>query len=131
MNHEQPAPQWSSSENQPNPLREIMSDAIRYWEPRRIGYNLILTAVVVAWISFSWPDFRSSLSFESLLALSVLAILANLCYCAAYFVDLPLQYSLFRPLWLRWRWGLWVGGMLFATMLANYWIADEMFPYVR
>ena len=27
-------------------LREIISDALAYWEPRRIGYNLILAAIV-------------------------------------------------------------------------------------
>ena len=30
----------------------------------------------------------------------------------------------------RWRWALWLGGALFAVLLANYWIADEIYPYV-
>ena len=60
----------------------------------------------------------------------MLAALANVCYCAAYFVDLPLQYSSFRAAWLRWRFALWLAGMLLATALANYWIADEIYPYV-
>jgi hypothetical protein len=130
MNQDQPPPP-SSAENQPNPSREILSDAIRYWEPRRIAYNLILTAVVIAWIALSWPHFRPAIKFESLVLLAVLAVWANLCYCAAYAVDFPMQFSFFRQRWLRWRWGLWVGGMLFAVLLANYWIADEIFPYVR
>jgi len=45
-------------------------------------------------------------------------------------IDIPLQWSSFRPLWRRWRWGLWLVGMLFAAILANYWIADEIYPFV-
>jgi len=121
----------SSGENPQNAWREILSNAIRYWEPRRIAYNLILAAIVIAWVAFSWPHFRPALKFESLVLVAVLAVLANICYCSAYLADLAMQYSNFRRLWVRWRWGLWVCGMLFATLLANYWIADEIFPYVR
>ena len=112
-------------------FREILSDAIRFWEPRRIAYNLILTAIVLAWVAFSWPHFLPAMRFESLVLMAVLAVLANICYCSAYLVDLAMQYFNFRRLWVRWRWSLWVFGMLFATLLANYWIADEIFPFVR
>ncbi|HVB08568.1 MAG TPA: hypothetical protein VNF00_06430 [Candidatus Acidoferrales bacterium] len=64
-------------------------------------------------------------------ALLVLAMLANLCYCTAYVADLPVQYSSFRDLWRRWRWGLWLTGTLFAILLANYWIADEIYSFVH
>lgn len=111
--------------------RDVLSNAIGYWEVRRIAYNVILAAVVIAWIAFSWPHFRPAVKFESLVLLAILAIWANICYCAAYLVDFPMQFSLFRKRWLRWRWGLWASGMLFATLLANYWIADEIFPFVR
>jgi hypothetical protein len=57
-------------------------------------------------------------------------VLANVCYCAAYLVDLPLQYSSFRAAWRRRRFALWLAGMLFAALLASYWIADEIYPYV-
>ncbi|HVB85753.1 MAG TPA: hypothetical protein VNK23_03695 [Candidatus Dormibacteraeota bacterium] len=114
-----------------NPAREIMTDAIRYWEPRRIGYNVVLAAVVIAWIAFSWPHFRPAIKFESIVLLAVLAMWANICYCAAYLIDFPMQFSFFRSGWQRWRWGLWTFGMMFAVLVANYWIADEIFPYVR
>lgn len=114
-----------------NPPREIMSDAIRYWEPRRIAYNAVLVGVVIAWIAFSWPHFRPAMRFESIAFLAILAMWANICYCAAYLVDFSMQFSFFRRGWLRWRWGLWTFGMMFAVLLANYWIADEIFPYVR
>jgi len=115
----------------PGELRRILDDAIRYWEPRRLGYNLVLTAVVVGWLALTWPHFREAFTLQSLLLLFILAVLANVCYCAAYLVDIPMQSSSFRAVWQRGRWGLWLAGTLFATALANYWIADEIYPYVR
>lgn len=111
-------------------MRALLDDALRYWEPRRIVYNLVLAAVVLGWLVLTWPHFRAALTVRSLLLLFVLAVLANVCYCTAYLVDIPLQLSSFRGLWLRWRWGLWLTGMLFAAILAAYWIADEIYPYV-
>jgi hypothetical protein len=111
-------------------LRAVFTDAIRYWELRRIPYNLVLTAVVIAWIVLSWPHFRPAFTWPDFAALLVLAMFANLCYCAAYVADLPMQYSSFRQLWRRWRWALWLTGTLFAFVLANYWIADEIYSYV-
>ena len=113
------------------PLREIVSDAMRYWEPRRITYNLVLMAVVVAWLVFTWPHFRGMLTLHSLLLLLILATLANACYCAAYLADVSMQYTLLRAVWRGRRWGLWLAGMVLAMALANYWIADEIYPYVR
>ena len=109
-------------------LRELLDDALRYWEPRRLAYNALLGCVCLGWLVLTWPHFRAAFTLASLAALAVLAVLANLCYCAAYVVDIPLQYSSYRARWLRWRWVLWLAGMLFATLLACYWIADEIYP---
>jgi hypothetical protein len=114
-----------------NAARAILTEAIRYWEPRRIAYNLVLAAIVIAWVAISWPHFRPIMKFESIVLMAVLAMWANICYCAAYIVDVLMQYSFFRRGWLRWRWGLWTFGMMFAALLANYWIADEIFPFVH
>jgi hypothetical protein len=111
-------------------LREVLGDAVRYWEARRIAYNLILTVAVLAWIVSTWPHFRSALTLQSLLLLVILAALANLCYCAAYLADLAMQYSPFKRLWQQ-RWALWFAGMILALVLANYWIADEVYSFVR
>ena len=120
-----------AGEPRPGRLREILADAIRFWEPRRIVYNLVLTAVVVGWLVATWPHFREALTLQSLLLLFILGGLANLCYTAANLVDVPMQVSSFRAAWRLGRSGLWVAGMVFAIVFANYWIADEIYPYVR
>ena len=112
------------------PFRGLLADAIRYWEPRRFVYNLVLAAVVLAWIVFSWPHFRPALTLSSLPPMVFLALVANVCYCAAYLVDISFQDSSLGAVWKRRRWGLWLLGTLLAILLANYWIADEIYPFV-
>ncbi len=112
-------------------VRGIFKEAVRFWEPRRVIYNLILTAVVVAWVVATWPHFRAILTLQSLLLLSILGLIANICYCAAYVVDIPMQASALSNAWRRGRWGLWAVGTLCAIIAANYWIADEIYLYVR
>ena len=111
-----------------NSLRAKVIQAGHFWEPLRLAYNLLLSAVVVLWVVLTWPHFREAVKFSSLLPLGALAVLANLCYCAAYLVDIPLQRSARSSVLRRGRWTLWALGMLLALLLANYWIADEIFP---
>jgi hypothetical protein len=113
------------------PSRAPLADALRFWEFRRIFYNLVLAAVVVAWLALTWPHFRPAFTLASLLFLVMLGLLANVCYCFAYIVDLAMQHSSFSATWRRWRWLLWLLGTLFAILLENYWIVDEIYPYVR
>ncbi|HXL20965.1 MAG TPA: hypothetical protein VOA78_00750 [Candidatus Dormibacteraeota bacterium] len=113
------------------PLRETLAAAARFWEPRRILYNLVLTAIVALWVVASWPHFRPALTWSSLPPMTVLALLANVCYTAVYIVDLPMQLSVFRSSWLSRRFTLWLVGTLFAVLLENYWIADEIYPFVQ
>ena len=131
MNGAHPLPPQGSNGARSSEWRDFLRDAIRYWEPRRLVYNIVLAAVALAWLVWTWPHFRAALTLRSLYLLSILAILANLCYSAAYLADIPVQYSSFRAAWRRRRWGLWLAGMLFAAVLANYWIADEIYPSVR
>ena len=120
-------PQWV---NGPHTFKPTLREAMHYWEPRRIVYNVALAAVVVAWLAFTWPHFRPAFTMQGLLALLVLAAVANACYCAAYLADAAMQRSAFRAMWLRARWMLWLTGTLFAVALTWYWIADEIYPYV-
>jgi hypothetical protein len=124
-------PSQGFGESPAGAFRGLLADAIRFWEPRRLVYNGVLTGVAVAWLVATWPHFRAALTPPSLLLLAVLALLANVCYCAAYLVDLPMQRSSFSTFWRRRRWALWLMGTLFAIVLANYWIADEIYPFVR
>lgn len=110
-----------------SPLRESFKDAIRYWEPRRLVYNLVLSGVTVAWVAGTWPHFRAALTLSTLPPMAALALVANACYCAAYLVDIPFQRSSLGAIWKRRRWGLWLMGTLFAIVLASYWIADEIY----
>ena len=109
-------------------MRDALSDAIRYWELRRIVYNFALAAVVLVFAVTFWTQIRDRIGFELLLALAVLAVIANVCYCAAYVVDLPMQLSSHVATWKRWRWLLWIFGVLFGVALAWYWAGDEILP---
>jgi hypothetical protein len=115
--------------NQPSgAFRACFADALRYWETRRIVYNIALLAVTAGWLLATWPHFRAALTLQSLPPMVILAVLANVCYCAAYLVDIPFQLSATGSVWRRRRWALWLVGTLFAALLASYWIVDEIYP---
>jgi len=95
--------QWPNLETAT--IREWATDAIRYWEPRRILYNLVLAAIVLAYFVMGLPATKALLSVNFVLMLFLLAVLANVAYCAAYAVDIFAQISGFRELWQRSRWG--------------------------
>ncbi|MGO9086073.1 MAG: hypothetical protein ACLP6G_11180 [Terriglobales bacterium] len=105
--------------------------AARFWERGRILYNAILTLIVLLWVVLTWPHFRPALTLGALEALVVLALAANLCYSAAYLADFFMQGLLSIQHWRRFRQVLWLLGMLFAILLENYWIADEIYDYVN
>lgn len=101
--------------------RDCLGNAIRYWEPRRIAYNLLLAIVVAIHFIKGWPASRSTLGFNSLLFLFGMAVLANVAYCAAYVPDVFAQMSNVRDAWLRYRWIVLLTGMAFAAVLAHFW----------
>ena len=108
----------------------LLADAGRYWERQRIIYNAVLAGVVIVWVMATWPHFRPAFSWPTLLPLLGLAGIANLFYCAAYLIDVPMQLSALRDGWRNQRWTLWLLGTIFAFVLTNYWIADEIYPYI-
>jgi hypothetical protein len=107
-------------------VREIFTNALRYWERGRIFYNLALAAVVVTIFLVKLPASRSLHSPDLLLQLFILMVLANVAYCAAYPVDVMVQCSGFRSTWLRIRWCLLLIGTMFAATVAQF-IARGLF----
>src|ERR1700733_15115479 len=105
-----------------------MREAARFWEPRRMVYNGILTVIVLLWLVLTWPHFRPAMTLSALVAMLVLAFFANVCYCAAYGAELALQPLVSNSTRNRWRWVLWIAGTIFAIVFENYWIADEIYP---
>jgi amino acid transporter len=102
------------------PVRDAITVALRYWEPRRLPFNGVLFAVVAICFMIGWPASRQVLNFDSILGLFVLAVLANVAYCAAYIPDIVIQQSELREKWLRWRWLLLWVGTLFAAAITYF-----------
>lgn len=101
--------------------RDYLSNAIRYWEPRRIFYNVLLAAIVVIHFVKELPFSKTVVQVNSLLLLFLLAVLANVAYCAAYVPDIFAQMSVLRDSWLRYRWVVLVVGLAFAGVLTHFW----------
>ncbi len=110
-------------------IGEFVTAALRYWEPRRIFYNLVLIVVVLVHFILSLPSSKSLIAWDNILQVFVLAIFANVCYCAAYLVDIFVQLSSFRDDWLRWRWLLLTIGTTFAAVLAHF-FSSEMLAHI-
>jgi len=108
-------------------LREFATDAIKFWEPWRLLYNLTLAAVVVIYFAIGYPLSRSVLSVDFCLGLFLLAVVANVAYCAAYIVDIFAQASGFRDVWRQYRKLLFLISTLFAAVITRF-VAIGMFP---
>jgi hypothetical protein len=101
-------------------LRDLTTDALRYWELRRVFYNALLAVIVLGHFAASWPASRSSVTFDGVLGLFLLAVLANVAYSAVYIADVFIQFSGFRASRARWRWVLLVVGFAFAGVLTHF-----------
>ena len=106
-------------------------EAVRFWAPRRLWYNGALLVVVFLWLRLTWPHFRPALTLEALGKMLVLALLANVCYCAAYVVEAGIQAVSSDTARRRFRWASWILGVLLALLIENYWIADEIYPDIH
>jgi hypothetical protein len=107
-------------------FRESVSDALRFWEPRRPVYNALLSVIVLFYFFRAYPASKAILTLDSILGLFLLVVLANVAYCAAYLVDVFAQWSSYRDLWRQYRWVLFAVGVLFAGILTRF-IAIGMF----
>lgn len=108
------------SESERASFREILTDALRYWEWRRLFYNLALAAVVLLEFARYMPGSLEALNLQTCFTLFLLAVLANVAYCAAYLVELLVQFSEFREPWRKYRLAVWLLGTLFAGVLTHF-----------
>jgi hypothetical protein len=100
--------------------REAVAEALRYWEPRRIIYNGVLAAVVIGHVAAGWPESGARLTVDVILGLFFLAVLANICYCAAYAVDLFVQLSGLQEFQAKGRVAVLVVGTAFGAVIAHF-----------
>ncbi len=114
--------------DQTTTLREALTDAMRYWEPRRVIYNFVLVAVVAIHAVRQWMNSELTVTADTFFWLFILAVLANVAYCAAYLADIPAQLSGFRSEWLRLRLAVLLIGLAFAAILAHYFSQAIFWP---
>lgn len=112
-------------------LRQAVTDAITYWEPRRILYNAMLAIILLAYFAIYYPASRSALTVEYALLVFVLAVLANVAYCAAYVPDIFAQASGYQSLWRRCRWLVFAVGLLFAAAITRFFALALFHPPTR
>jgi hypothetical protein len=101
-------------------FRDLAAEALKYWEPRRVVYNLVLAGVILVYFALAWPNSRTFVSLNSFLVLFILAVVANVCYSTAYVIDIFVQLSTLRPLWLRKRWLIFALGTVFAAVITRF-----------
>ena len=101
-------------------FKELVTDSVRYWERKRILYNFVLTAIVVILYSIDARESIKYIQVSTILGTFLLAVIANVLYCAAYIPDLLLQISDFREPWRKWRIALFVIGTLFAGIITSF-----------
>jgi hypothetical protein len=97
-------------------MKEIVTDSIRYWEPRRLAYNAVLALVVVV-VFFKHHSTLAGVTWQQGAVLLVMAVIANLLYCAAYVADIFAQCSDFQAAWKRQRWLLWAAGTALSILM--------------
>jgi hypothetical protein len=101
-------------------LRESITAAIGYWEPRRLIYNVVLAGIVLIYFGIHYPASKSVLSINFVFIIFLLAVLANVAYCAAYLVDIFVHSSSYGDEWRRYRWVIFVIGLFFAGIITRF-----------
>src|SRR5437016_8078585 len=117
---ENPSPSESPIATFISRLSGYVADGLRYWEPRRVILNFALAAVVAGHFVVAWPRSWTELTFNAILGFFFLAVLANVCYCAVYVVDLFVQFSGLHPAWSKGRMAILIVGTAFAAVIAHF-----------
>ena len=101
-------------------FKEFAADALRSCEPRRLAYNGLLALVVLGHLLATWPASLAVVTRDAVLGCFLLAVLANVCYSAAYAVDLFVHFSGVRGAWPRGRRLILGIGMAFAAVITHF-----------
>jgi hypothetical protein len=107
-------------------LKESITDPIGSWEPRRLVYNAVLELIVIAYFWTGFPASKAKPSPDVVFIVFLLAVVANVAYCAAYIAELFAQASDSRDTWQRMRWIVFATGTVFAGIITRF-IAAGMF----
>lgn len=114
---EQDRPLGSLTE-EPAPALQLLdawNASLAFWEPRRLVYNGLLLALTL--LVLARPvHLARMVGLRPWCELVVCVGVANLCYCAAYPVDLVLQYATSTP--RLWRHLLFLLGTVFSVGLS-------------
>jgi len=111
-----------------NTIRSAFTDAVRYWEKKRIAYNIGLLLIAGGYFIHNMPQSIDAFSFDSVLILFVLAVLANVFFSAAYIVDVFLQMTDFAAPWRKRRWILFAIGFVLAAIITRF-ISMDIFTH--
>jgi hypothetical protein len=97
-------------------LKEITTDTIKYWERLRIVYNIVLGFIVIVFIVFGMYSDKETNYLQAVFSLFIMAVVANVLYTSAYVPDIFVQLSDYQHTWRKYRWILFLIGLVFAAM---------------
>jgi hypothetical protein len=97
-------------------MKNIITESIRYWEPRRLAYNAALVLFVLG-ITLYHRASLSTLTWQPVAGLLLMAVIANVLYCAAYVADIFVQMSDYQQAWKRHRWIVLAAGTFLAIAI--------------
>ena len=97
-----------------------IANGLRYWELRRLIFNVVLGLVVAGHFFSALPQSWRNLTLNTVLGLFFLAVLANVCYCTVYIVDVFVQFSGLQRAWARGRIAVLIVGTAFAAVIAHF-----------
>jgi hypothetical protein len=110
-------------------LKAVTTDAIKFWEKCRIIYNIVLGLIVIGFIIYGLINDMEINFIDAFTSVFILAVIANVLYTTAYIPDLFVQLSDFRDIWRKYRWILFLVGLILAG-LYTIMISHSMFvPY--
>jgi len=110
-------------------LSTYITAAIKYWEPRRLVYNFVMALIVLYYAAPVALQERGFSWIPGILALFVLAVMANILYCAAYPVDIFIQMSDFKEIWMKFRWLLFLLGLALASIFTWFLCQGIFLPF--